>query len=299
MMIAIEAKTVNEMYQSMLSTIIAHGEVVKPRDLPTRELRPLVVRLENSLSNIITLKTRKLNYSFMVAEWLWMAWGRQDVEMIGHYNAQLPKFSDDGKTFFGAYGIRIAEQLQYVISTLKNDPDSRQAMMSLWRPNPPKTKDVPCTSLMQFMIRNAKLEAIVTMRSSDVWLGIPYDVFNFTRIQAGIAAELGIAPGSITLQLGSSHIYEPDVGKAWEVISEMASGEAGILSLSPELPSWPPQVVEQDEEAVRNNHEMASSYSDETPWSDYLEALAYRNHKNVTIGRGHMMDVIRFIKSAA
>lgn len=293
----VEAVTANEMYKKMLMTIINEGEIVKPRGLVTRELRPLVVRLENSLSNIITLKTRQLNYSFMVAEWLWMSWGREDVEMIGHYNAQLPKFSDDGKVFFGAYGIRIAEQLQYVISALKSDPDSRQAVMSLWRPNPPKTKDVPCTSLMQFMIRNGKLEAIVTMRSSDVWLGIPYDVFNFTRIQAGIAAELMISPGPITLQLGSSHIYEPDLQRALEVIGESPDDKADQLSLSPELDGWPPQAMQQDELAVRIGHEQVSIYSDEQPWKDYLDAMAYRAHKDLSIGSGHMMEIVRYAKT--
>lgn len=296
MMHAITVQTVNEMYQQMLAIIIANGEHVVPRGLPTREMRPLVVRLEDSLSNIITLKTRRLNYSFMAAEWLWMAWGREDVEMIAHYNKQLTKFSDDGKTFFGAYGVRITEQLNYVLETLRRDPDSRQAVMSLWRPNPPQTKDVPCTSLMQFMIRNGKLETIVTMRSSDVWLGIPYDIFNFTRIQAGVAAELDLTPGPITLQLGSSHLYEADLTRAWEVLDEKRTAEGDQLSRSPQLPCWPLKAMEQDESALRAGSEDLSSGSDE-PWIDYLEALSYRNHKNSDIGSGHMMEVIRYVKT--
>lgn len=297
MIYKVNAETINEMYQKMLRVIVENGEPVNPRGFATRELRPLIVRLENSLNNIITLKTRKLNYSFMVAEWLWMAWGRNDVEMISHYNKALTKFSDDGETFFGAYGVRIMSQLHYVIGTLKRDVDSRQAIISLWRPNPPSTKDVPCTSLMQFMIRKNKLESIVTMRSSDVWLGIPYDVFNFTRIQAGIAAELGISPGPITLQLGSSHIYMTDFEKAHEVMDESRTDGGDALSLSPELPCWPPKAMEQDEHAVRINHETVSQHSVEEPWVDYLEALGYRNHKNSDIGSGHMMEVIRYAKT--
>lgn len=296
MMLAITSQTVNEMYQKMLTTIIANGEHVRPRGLPTREIRPLVVRLEDSLNNIITLKSRRLNYSFMAAEWLWTAWGREDVEMITHYNKQLAKFSDDGKTFFGAYGVRIAEQLSYVLKTLRRDPNSRQAVLSLWRPNPPVTKDVPCTSLMQFMIRSGQLEAIVTMRSSDAWLGIPYDIFNFTRVQAGIAAELGLTPGPITLQLGSSHLYESDLVRAWEVLDEYRTHEGDRLSRSPQLPCWPPKSVEDYEYSFRTGNTITSQLLDPV-WAEYLDALRYRSHSDLSIGDGHLMEVIRYVKA--
>ena len=54
------------------------------------------------------------------------------------------------------------------------------------------------------------------MRSNDLWLGFPYDVFQFTCMQVLMSMELGIELGSYTHIAGSLHIYERDFKKALE-----------------------------------------------------------------------------------
>jgi thymidylate synthase len=84
------------------------------------------------------------------------------------------------------------------------------------------------------------LHCIVTMRSSDVWLGIPYDVFSFTQIQSAFAGMLGVRRGWLSLHMGSSHLYERDVAAAQGVLETFAPGTI----TSPDLPDWPPQWLE-------------------------------------------------------
>ena len=48
-------------------------------------------------------------------------------------------------------------------------------------------KDIPCTVSLQFLIRENKLHLFVNMRSNDVFLGLPHDIFCFTMIQEIIA----------------------------------------------------------------------------------------------------------------
>ena len=120
--------------------------------------------------------------------------------------------SDDGETFFGAYGPKIVAQLDYVVAKLLEDQDTRQAGLTIWRENPPATKDVPCTVAAFFNIRNGQLNAHVFMRSSDVWLGVPYDVFNFSMLAHLVCAHLNkrglrVAPGHLFLTAASSHLY--------------------------------------------------------------------------------------------
>jgi len=190
------------------------GRLVAPRRTTTLEAFDSVAfELTNPLNNLITNPYRKLNYTFGLMESVHMWNGINDVAAISFYNKEMAKFSDDGETFFGAYGPRFASQLPHVLSSLNKDRDSRQAVVSLWRPSPPQTKDTPCTILLHFMIRNFLLELTVYMRSNDIWLGFPYDLTNFTRIQGAVAAELGVGLGVYRHIVGSLHLYAGDVYK--------------------------------------------------------------------------------------
>ncbi len=162
---------------------------------------------------------RKLSYDFMAAEAWWILEGRDDVESIQRHCRHIAKFSDDGIRFHGAYGPRIVGQMDELVWLLLQDPASRQAVIDIWRINPPKgCRDVPCTLSAQWMIRNETLHCNVTMRSSDAWLGWPYDIFNFSMISWEIAEKLrifGINPrlGTLTLTAGSQHLYRRDIEK--------------------------------------------------------------------------------------
>ena len=52
------------------------------------------------------------------------------------------------------------------------------------------------------------------MRSNDLWLGFPYDVFQFTCLQVRMAMELGLDIGTYTHIAGSLHLYARDFEKA-------------------------------------------------------------------------------------
>src|SRR5260370_41880706 len=77
------------------------------------------------------------------------------------------------------------------------------------------------------------------MRSNDAWLGLPYDVFTFTRIQAYVAAAVGVEPGRYTHTVGSLHLYERD----WERAEDAACASihddprTGLSFASPPLPA--------------------------------------------------------------
>lgn len=166
----------------------------------------------------VTIPERGVGYKFMAAEAWWILSGRCDVDGIAPFSKEISKFSDDGSTFFGAYGPKVVQQLQYVVNTLKRDRDSRQAVINIWRENPPMSKDIPCTLSAQFLIRENRLHCIDTMRSSDAWLGWVYDVFNFSMLSAYVAIHLrqfpefdGLELGNLILHMGSAHIYEKNL----------------------------------------------------------------------------------------
>jgi thymidylate synthase len=159
---------------------------------------------------VVTVKERELGYKFMAAEAAWILSGDNRVRSIRPYSKAISNFSDDGHFFHGAYGPMIRDQLHFVIDALNADKDTRQAVMTIWRPNPRPSKDIPCTVSVQFLIRDGLLHVVDTMRSSDLWLGWPYDIFNFSMLARYVICHLKQKPelGVIVLQAGSAHLYE-------------------------------------------------------------------------------------------
>jgi thymidylate synthase len=185
---------------------------------------------------VVLSRTRRLNYKFMAAEAWWILSGKRDTQSIGKFCKNILQFSDDGETFFGAYGPKIRNQLGSVIRCLEMDRDSRQAVINIWRENPPVSKDIPCTLSAQFLIRDNKLHCIDTMRSNDVWLGFPYDVFNFSMLSWKVLDELrfrnpsyqSLELGSLYLNAGSHHLYERN-----RVMAERITAEENDLEYDP------------------------------------------------------------------
>ena len=211
--------TANGSWVKLIHDLQQKGREAKPRDQATKELLGYQSRIHMRYP-VVTIKDRKLGYKFLAAEAAWILSGDNKVSSINRYSKQIADFSDDGHFFHGAYGPKIVDQLTHVVDCLVNDLDSRQAVINIWRENPRKTKDVPCTISVQFMVRDeglfpAKtLHCFDTMRSSDAWLGWPYDVFNFSTL-SGLVCLLyrertgsQLKLGDLTLTAASQHLYE-------------------------------------------------------------------------------------------
>lgn len=201
--------------------ILYNGVDVSPRGMLTKET-PQRTIIVNMRKPVLCVPERKISYTFMAAEAYWILTGDDRVSTIEPFNKNIAKFSDNGETFYGAYGPKIKSQLGDLVQKLISDPDSRQAGLTIWRENPKPTKDVPCTVAIFFNIRDNKLNAYVFMRSSDVWLGVPYDVFNFSMLSNLVCCMLNkkrgvedcVTPGTLYLTAASSHIYESNFAAA-------------------------------------------------------------------------------------
>ncbi len=184
------------------------ANVVSPRNLGTKEILNVAVEFENVYKPFVTNPFRRLNFAFAFAEVGWIASGRSDLGYLIPFNKQMARFSDDGKTLTGAYGPKIKNQLEYIYEVLQKDQDSRQAVITIWTPRPTASLDIPCTVMLHFMIRGGKLHLTTYMRSNDIWLGFPYDIFTFTTILRQTAFTLNVQAGTYTHITGSMHIYD-------------------------------------------------------------------------------------------
>lgn len=237
---------------SELSWAFNKGNDVTPRGQLTKEVLQQT-SIVNMRRPVITLPERKLSTKFLGGEAYWILSGDNRVETIAPYNKSIVNYSDDGVTFFGAYGPRILSQLDYVIDKLKSDADTRQAVLTIWRENPPETKDVPCTVAVHFMIRDHKLNCHVYMRSNDLWLGFPYDVFNFSMLSHLVCCKLNafvvenggviIEPGMLYHTASSRHIYEQHFEQVEQLIKRYNLADMSMEELkSLETAETPPAM---------------------------------------------------------
>lgn len=219
---------VSAVWLKALKDTLMYGTLAAPRRQEILEL-PAQTHAINMLQPVITIPARKLNYRFMTAAAYWMLTGDDRVETIAPYNPHISQWSDDGQVFFGAYGPKVHAQLPYVIDKLREDPSSRQAGLTIWRESPPRTKDVPCTVAMFFTTRGNQLNANIFMRASDIWLGLPYDIFDFSILATYICAILNseasvdkplIIPGTLYLTAATSHVYRQHWDLARQVVAE-------------------------------------------------------------------------------
>ena len=159
---------------------------------------------------------RKLPMRYCIGELLWYISGNDHLSAIQHFSSAWDRMSDNGKTVNSNYGNLIMnyygfDQLKMCEQILSNNPNSRQAIIHL---KPARdvlsypTKDLPCTVSLQFFIRDHKLYLITYMRSNDIWMGFPYDVFQFTCLQIYLAMRLDVDLGTYTHIAGSLHLYK-------------------------------------------------------------------------------------------
>lgn len=177
--------------------------------------------------NFMSNPIRKMSVRYTVGELAWYLSGKKDLHSIGLITKAWERFSDDGQNVNSNYGYCIKEkygfdQWEYVIDLLRKHPDSRQAVIHIKEPRNTPTKDVNCTVSLQFFIRDCKLYMTTYMRSNDLWMGFPFDVFQFTFMQMLMAMELGVDLGTYTHIAGSLHLYRRnyELGKKREEEAE-------------------------------------------------------------------------------
>lgn len=220
-----------------LERVLDVGLPVTPRGKQTVEL-PQHTTIVDMHYPLVRCPARKLSVRFAAAEALWILAGDNRVEPLAKHAPMMREFSDDGVTLAGAYGPRIVEQLEYVIDKLIEDRDTRQAVMTIWKPCPPRSKDIPCTVALDFKIRNGRLNCHVFMRSSDIWLGLPYDTFSFSMITTYIACRYNgiilpplepVDPGTLYLTAASSHLYATNYDGAETCLGENVAPLGGPI----------------------------------------------------------------------
>lgn len=214
--------TATRAWRGLLWDVAARGQELRqegrahePRDRTTLEVLGHQTTWDMR-APAVACPLRRVGYRFMAAEAAWVASGSNRLAEVAPYARYLESCSDDGRTLSGAYGPKFADQVGWVVGAVERDPRTRQAVAAFWRERPGPSRDVPCTVALQWLLRDGILSCVASMRSSDAWLGVPYDVSTFSALSAFVALSLRARQVEVTelghlyLTAGSQHLYKID-----------------------------------------------------------------------------------------
>lgn len=203
-------------YGYVVRRVLSEGRPRMARGKPTWELGTTAVKLADPLNALPIGIGRNLNTGIAAYEAASLIAGTTNYPLLLSIAPNFEQFMDPvghagTKYFHGAYGNRIGTQLHKVVKKLKDDPGTRQAVITLWNAqldNIAGMHDYPCTLSLTYELVGDHLNATTFMRSNDVWWGFPYDIFQFTQLQLTIANCLSVYPGHYTHIAQSFHLYE-------------------------------------------------------------------------------------------
>lgn len=206
-----------------------------------RQIGPVAFTLDLSSGKLPVCGIRKTWAKTAAAEVAWFLQGLQDVTWLKQYAPVWNDFvEEDGTTVRGAYGFRWREafgrdQIGDAILALTRNPSDRRIFVSAWDPasdglGAQGQKNVPCPVGFTLSIRDGQLDSTLLIRSSDVFVGLPYDVMGHALLMDAIGAtlhEAGVVDGLGTMQvcLAHPHLYEVHAVMAWEALGSRPSDD--------------------------------------------------------------------------
>jgi len=165
------------------------------------------------------LTTKRLHLKSIIHELLWFIKGDTNVRYLrengvsiwdewADENGELgPVYGHQWRAWQGADGKTI-DQIQNVISQIKQNPNSRRLLVSAWNPSDiDKMALPPCHVLFQFYVANGKLSCQLYQRSTDVFLGLPFNIASYALLTMMVASVCELEPGDFIHTSGDIHLY--------------------------------------------------------------------------------------------
>jgi thymidylate synthase len=180
---------------------------------------PVTTVYHRPWNRVIMDPIRDANPFFHLFESLWILAGRNDVAFLTQFNKKMEDYSDNGKTYHGAYGWRLAQngndgidQLTKVIEMIKKNPKDRRCVMSIWDPAldlGADSLDIPCNDMIKVDASRGKIDLTVFNRSNDmIWGAYGANVVQFSMLQEYISLMTGIPIGTYYQVSTDYHVYE-------------------------------------------------------------------------------------------
>lgn len=117
---------------------------------------------------------------------------------------------------------RHSNQLTQALHKLIHNPTDRRIIISAWNVGKlDKMALPPCHMDYRFVSQDVgqtkrKLSVVMTMRSTDIYLGLPFNIASTHMLLMVMARLANHDLGSVTIQMTNAHVYKPHIEKAYE-----------------------------------------------------------------------------------
>ena len=187
------------------------------------------------------LTTKKMPFKSVAHELLWFLKGTDDTAYLTEHGVGIWRewetevMDDAGRThrsigpLYGVNWLRFPvpggsaiNQIDAVIAEIRTRPDSRRLVVSAWNPavlpdasmsphdnvRSGKGALAPCHALFQFAVNHGRLSCMLTQRSGDLFLGVPFNIAGYALLTMMIAQQTDLLPGEFIWSGGDVHIYD-------------------------------------------------------------------------------------------
>lgn len=178
------------------------------------------------------LTTKKLHFKSIANELIWFLSGNTNVTWLNEHGVSIwNEWATEDNELGPVYGKqwtawptkdgRTINQIDYVVDTLRKNPNSRRILFHGWNPEYLPDESLspqenarhgrmalpPCHLLYQFYVAEGKLSSLLYIRSSDSFLGLPYNIASLALLTHMLAQQCDLVPHEIVVSLGDLHAY--------------------------------------------------------------------------------------------
>ncbi len=203
-----------------------------------------------------TISARRTFPRTAAVEAMWVLSGSPSLDRLHQHNVHIwDEFTDEEGVCPTAYGWRYRnyfhrDQLKMAVEHLADQPTSRQVWISAWDPGRDGLGDDPLPNFpcpVGFNVHRSKegIHSTLVMRSSDIFVGLPYDVMGHAYLLAAIAASIDPELDVVSMQvvLAHPHLYDCHMDMARQALVEEQIYLRTAMSPWIKLPRWNTQRI--------------------------------------------------------
>ncbi|MFU8798010.1 MAG: thymidylate synthase, partial [Gammaproteobacteria bacterium] len=218
-------------YLHFLKHILEHGiEKTDRTGTGTRSIFGYQMRFDLA-EGFPIVTTKKIHLKSVIHELLWFLTGETNVEYLKNNGVSIWNAWADAKGDLGpVYGAQWRswpgrdgqpiDQLSQLLEQIKKNPDSRRLIVSAWNVSELDRMALPpCHLLFQFYVANKKLSCMLTQRSADAFLGVPFNISSYALLTHMIAQQCDLEVGEFIWSGGDCHVYLNHLEQVQEQLS--------------------------------------------------------------------------------
>ncbi len=166
------------------------------------------------------LTTKKVHLKSILHELLWFIAGDTNTRTLQRAGVTIwDEWADENGDLGPVYGAqwrrwRTSEgqeidQLAQVVDEIKSHPNSRRLVVNAWNVGQLESMQLPpCHYVFQFNVQGNRLHCAMSMRSCDVFLGLPFNIASYALLTMMIGQVTDLEPGELIISLGDTHVYQ-------------------------------------------------------------------------------------------